>query len=199
MSVEAYPLQWPDGWPRTPPHRQSKSRFTVTFGVARDSLLSELRLLGARNVVLSTNLRLRGDGLPYADEARRRIDDPGAAVYFTLDGEPRVMARDLYWTVHENVHSIGHAIGHLRGLQRHGGDFMMKRAFAGFAALPAPGQADSQRWWKVLRVEPTATEAEIQAAYRARAKELHSDAGGNDTAMAELNVARDTALKVKRS
>jgi hypothetical protein len=42
--TEAYPLRWPDGWPRTPSYnRESDNRFggrgRITVGRARDRLL----------------------------------------------------------------------------------------------------------------------------------------------------------------
>src|SRR5438876_65558 len=98
MSVEAYPLQWPDGWLRTPTSkRESDNRFGgkvygLTMDRARDQLVDELGRLGATNVVISTNAELRQDGLPYSQQ--KRIDDPGVAVYFMLKKRPMVMAVD---------------------------------------------------------------------------------------------------------
>jgi hypothetical protein len=65
------------------------------MGRARDGLLHEVCLLGATNVVISTNVPTRGDGLPYSDE--RRLDDPGVAVYFTFNKEQVVMCCPV-WT-----------------------------------------------------------------------------------------------------
>ena len=72
MSAEAFPLQWPAGWPGLiPGYRESDRRFRgatygeLTIGRTRDQLLNELKLLGARDVVISSNLQLRQDGLPY--------------------------------------------------------------------------------------------------------------------------------------
>ena len=189
--AEAFPLHWPDGWPRTPSYKRTRSRFQVTPDGATRKLMDELRLLGARNVVLSTNVALRRDGLPYARQQLAN-EDPGAAVYFTLDGDPRVMARDVYERLHENIHSIAHAVEHMRGLARHGGDFMMKRAFSGFVALAAPGTTP---WWQILGIAATASAAEINAAYRKLAAERHPDRGGSEAMMADLNVARDAGLK----
>jgi hypothetical protein len=189
--TEAYPLQWPDGWPRTPVHRQVRSRFKVTPDRARRNLLDQIRLLGGRQVVISSNLAIRQDGMPYADQARRRIYDSGVAVYFTLKGKQMSMACDLYQSPHENMHSVGHAIEHLRGLERHGGGHMMERAFAGFTALPASGPD----CWTVLRVAPGSSVEAIERAYRNLAKEKHPDAGGTHAAMSELNNARDEALR----
>lgn len=92
----AYPLAWPQGWPKTEwQKRKASSPFNTTFDRARRDLVNELRLLGATNVVISTNLPLRQDGYPYADAARRKIDDPGVAVYFMLRKRPMTMARKM--------------------------------------------------------------------------------------------------------
>lgn len=189
MTAEAFPLSWPDGWPRTPYNKQGASRFKADFVKVRSQLVSELRLLGARNVVISSNMALRNDGLPYADAARRKIDDPGVAVYFTLKDRQMVMARDLYWTPAENMRSIGLAVEHLRGLERHGGSFMMEKAFSGFAALPPPAD-----WASTLGVSRNASKGEIMDAYRDLARKHHPDNGGSAEKMAEINVARDRAL-----
>src|SRR5215469_14998032 len=111
--VTAYPLAWPPGWPRTPADKRQDSRFRfksgradptsgifsprpVSFDVARRKLTAELSRLGAKAVVISTNLPLRADGEARADAGRYRITDPGVAVYFQLKGQPMVMAGDAY-------------------------------------------------------------------------------------------------------
>jgi curved DNA-binding protein CbpA len=63
---------------------------------------------------------------------------------------------------------------------------MVEQAFAGFTALPAPKNPN-----EVLGVRSGASRAEIEAAYREKAKRAHPDAGGSEAAMAELNSARD--------
>lgn len=195
--TQAYPLAWPEGWPCTPEtKRLTNSRFSTTFDKARRMLLNELRMLGARDVVVSSWLPLRNDGQPRADIARRRLESPAVAVYFTLRGRPMVMARDSYWNVHDNLHSIGHAINHLRGLERHGGAAMLERAFEGFAALPPP-----KHFGEILDLTPGAivTEEVIEQAYRRRAKKLHPDVGGSAAAFAELAKAHEDALRAIRT
>ena len=76
----AYPLTWPERQNRTATHRRRNGKFKVTLGQARDELLRELGLLGAKDVTISSNVALRRDGLPYSD-AREPVD-PGVAVYF---------------------------------------------------------------------------------------------------------------------
>lgn len=206
--TSSYPLEWPDGWEQTPQNsRKIRTPFNTTFDVARRRLLNELKLFGAKNIVISSWLPLRSDGQPYADSARRRLESPGVAVYFTLDGEQIVMARDAYWTVHDNLRSIGLAVEALRTMHRHGGAQMAKRAFHGFSALPPPERAHPKRpWWQVLNfnADPTHNPSELrdeimavaQARYRRFAKEAHPDNGGSDEQMAELNQAIEEARSV---
>ena len=78
--IEAYPLTWPDGWPRRKPHQRNRSKYEVTFLRARDELVRELNAGRARHVVISTNIPLRRDGLPLAN--MREPEDPGVAVYW---------------------------------------------------------------------------------------------------------------------
>lgn len=190
--TEAYPLHWPEGWPRTSESKRKGSPFRTTFIRARDNLNDELRRLGAKAVVISSWLPLRNDGQPRADFTRYKLEDPGVAVYFTLRGKQLVMARDAYWSVHENLHSIGLAIQGLRQMERHGGAEMMDRAFSGFQALPAPVSTDFRT---VLGPVETLDQAEIS--YRAKAKARHPDApGGSHEKMAELNAAISAARKV---
>jgi hypothetical protein len=105
--MEAYPLRWPDGWPRTNPNqRESDCRFgggrsgggrKLALGRAINQLVDELRRLGATNIIVSSNMPTKSDGLPYADD--RGIDDPGIAVYFNFKKKSRVMARDGFTSV----------------------------------------------------------------------------------------------------
>lgn len=173
-TIQAYPLQWPAAWPRTADPEYA--RFKVTFAVARDELLYELELLGATDIVLSTNIELRRDGLPYAN--RPEPADPGVAVYFTYNGQPRCIPCDRWIKVHDNMRAIGLTVAALRGLDRWGAGGMVDAAFSGFAALPASGTSGEDPY-AVLGVHPEATWGEVQEAYRRLAKQHHPDAGGN--------------------
>lgn len=210
MSHAAYPLHWPAGRPRTAVSSRQYGRFnkkqhngrwneakSLTVADALARLQDELDRIGARYPVVSSNLETRLDGLPRSGQ--REPDDPGVALYFDLKGEPHCLPCDTYTRVADNIAAIAKHIEATRAIERYG-VASIREMFAGFAALPAPGQAESALWWKVLRVEQTATEAEIQAAYRKRAAEVHPDRpGGSAAAMAEVNAARDEALRVARS
>lgn len=193
MSVEAYPLQWPGGWPRTRSDRRtSNNQFKTTFVKARDDLFRELALMGATGIVVSSWLPLRNDGLPRAEAAHMRLTDPGVAVYFHWRKKPMVIARDVYLNAHDNLRSIGLAITHLRGLERHGGGHMMERAFSGFMALEAPG---GRSCWAVLGLKPGSSREQIEAAFREAARQHHPDAGGDAAQFIEITRARQEALR----
>ncbi|MFC5423687.1 J domain-containing protein [Bosea eneae] len=196
--IEAYPLAWPPGWPRTPYHQRKAGRDQFrrstgpwTIADARDELSREVRALGGKSVVISSNFALRRDGLLMA--SARKPDDESIALYFVRAGKPLAMACDRYHDAVGNLRSLALAIEAMRQLERHGGGTMVDRAFEGFAALPAPG---TKPWWEILAVKPTASTAEINTAFRRLAAERHPDRnGGSGAMMAELNVARDAGLK----
>jgi hypothetical protein len=179
--TEAYPLQWPLGRSRT--RNAAVSRFDQTNGRAISFCLDQIRMLGGRQSVISTNIQLRQDGLPYAN--RRPPDDAGVAVYFTYKGRQMCFACDKWRDVYDNIYAIGKTIEALRGIERWGTGDMVEQAFTGFVALPAPKSPH-----EVVGVKPGASIEEIESAFRARAKQLHSDKGGDDTEMAELLEAR---------
>jgi hypothetical protein len=193
--TEAYPLHWPDGWPRTNPwSRESDNRFggsgKITVGRARDQLMGELRRLGATEIVVLSNVPVRPDGLLYADN--KRLDDPGIAVYFTYKEKKFVMARDGFVSVAGNLRSLGLAIDGMRQLDRHGGRFMLEKAFAGFLAITPPNW--KKPWRQVFGIKADWS-GNISELYREKARMRHPDAGGSDTLMAELNVAYEDARR----
>lgn len=188
--TEAYPLAWPQGWPRT--KSPQRSRFEVSFERARQELTSEIGRLGGRYLVISTNVELRRDGNPYA--SAKRPDDSGVAVYFERNGKQMVFACDKWDLVKDNLRAIQKTIEAVRGIERWGASDMMERAFSAFEALPPPMQ-----WWQVLGVSPKASADEIDQAFRRKARLAHPDVGGSNAAMAELNKARAEALQSRRA
>lgn len=200
MASREYPLKWPEGWPRQHGrHGDLAGDRTGQWDLDRAfrRLENELAAIPAKSLVVSSNWGAR--------RGERGVrDDPGVAVYFVVGTDQLVMAQDAYRSASDNARSLAIAINGMRALKRHGGDMMMKRAFAGFTALPPPSSGPIERpWWDVLGIKDPAeyvgllTNQQILAlaeqAYRAKAKELHTDAGGSDSAMAEVNVAIDKA------
>jgi hypothetical protein len=218
--IEAYPLAWPEGWKRTPPAKRKRASFgkstrqyssdgqnswsrkgdiSVTDGTNR--ILGELNRLGIidrQDVVISSNVRLRLDGLPRSGE--REPDDPGVAVYWTdryVKGAPRCMAIDRYDRVADNLAAVAATIEAMRAIERHGGAEILNRAFTGFTALPAPGQTQARGWREILGFAPSATPSynEVERVYRTMRSAAHPDKGGSHDAFMEVQTAFDQAHK----
>lgn len=209
--ISRYPLQWPAGWPRTPAHRRGWAKFAKkrTGGFGSDSLsiadglgrvLGELSRMGVRDgdVVISTNVPTRLDGLPRSDQGNPA--DPGVAVYWRKKDATKVMAIDHYARVADNLAAVAATLDAMRAIERHGGAAILDRAFVGFEALPAPGNTAARSWREVLEIAPGVrpTLDEISQAYRRLASKAHPDKGGTDAAMAELNAARAQAEEAIR-
>jgi hypothetical protein len=163
---------------------------------ARDHLMQQLVMMGARYPVLSTNVALRRDGLPYANQPQPA--DPGVAVYFQWRGKQMTFACDRWEKVEDNVRAIGKTVEALRGIERWGASDMMERAFSAFEALPAPGQTVTLSCWDVLGIEPGASRSEITAAYRRQARAAHPDQGGTREEWDRLQAAHEQALAAAR-
>jgi hypothetical protein len=157
------------------------------MGEAVQHLYDELDRLGATNIVVSSDMRVRLDGRPYADQ--KKLEEPGVAVYFTLNGRQQCIPCDKWDSVKDNVRAIGLTVEALRGLDRWGAKEMVDAAFSGFTALPAGGASASENWWDVLGVDPDATRDKVRSAYLKLAQEMHPDTGGSEAAMLRLNKA----------
>jgi hypothetical protein len=180
-----FPLSWPAGRART--RHPARSKFKVqSFSRVRDELLNELKLLGAAGVILSTNLRLRLDGLPLAGQAQPA--DPGVAVYFRYKDADVCFACDRWTKIEDNLQAVRHTIEALRGIARWGTGDMVKAAFTGFAQLP-PARTALRPWPDVLGVAAHAPTDDVEAAYRALVMKHHPDRGGDANVMMELNDA----------
>lgn len=186
--IQGYPLFWPEGWPRTHYGRRVPSNYKVSFIKARDDLLRELSIAGARHVIVSTNIPLRRDGLPLAGQ--RAPEDPGVAVYWTdRKGAARVIACDVWQTVRENLRAVGLAYASIRQIERSGSTELLERAFAGFARLPAAPDC-----WSILGVSRGATREQIALRFRDLAAEHHPDRGGDPERFKRLSEAYHQAL-----
>lgn len=184
--TESFPLQWPAGKPRTSFPASSKFG-SRSIDQAINILRKQIALLPGGSVVISTNTKLRLDGLPYSKQAQPA--DKGVAVYFTHKTRPMCFACDRWDKVQDNIYAIAMTIEALRGIDRWGGGKMMEEAFTGFVALP------SNSPWDVMGLKPGASREEIESAFREKAKRLHPDHGGSHEQMAKLNAARTELLR----
>lgn len=208
--IPAHPLQWPVGWKRTQPSYRTRAKFSKArqhhgdrYVPARDLTISEgtqrvleqlQRMgLGREDVVISTNLRLRLDGLPRRDQGEPA--DPGVAVYWQDAAQGhKVMAIDIYDRVADNLAAVAATLDAMRAIERHGGATVLERAYTGFTALPAPAP---RTWREVFGYGPQAvvSTAMLEVRFRQLASEHHPDKGGDPKKMVELNAARDEARK----
>lgn len=192
----AFPLTWPLHKPRTEHWKIERSAFDRkrSLAAARDLLVNEVKLLGGVDLIISTNIPLRLDGLPRSGYATPK--DAGVAIYFKRRKVDMAFACDRWDRVEDNIYAIAKTIDALRGVARWGTGDMMQAAFTGFAALPPPIVAGMSRpWWDVLGVPQTAGRPEIEAAYKRLASQNHPDKGGSTAAMTAINQARDEALR----
>lgn len=206
MTITAYPLAWPLGWKRTEAGRRQVARFStksrgryavqlsIADGVGR--VLEELERMGlSRNdIVISTNVETRLDGLPRSDRAEP--GDSGVAVYWRpKKGGNKVMAIDQYTRVADNLAAIAATLEAMRAIERHGGAAILERAFTGFVALPAPSATGPRPWRVVLGVQLAKgmTADDLKDFYRRAASAAHPDKGGSDEAMAAVNAAYEQA------
>lgn len=196
--IQAFPLQWPTGWPRSRGRKEAafhknKKPLSVYEGVMR--VREELDRMGVNenNVVVSTNVALRLDGWPRSDLGNP--SDPGAACYWkTRKGETKVMAIDRYTRVADNLAAIAATLDAMRAIERHGGAQILDRAFTGFTALPAPSK---RQWWEELGCDPDSPTELVRGNYRALRSANHPDRVGDSghALMAAINVAWDDFCK----
>jgi hypothetical protein len=176
--IEAHPLHWPMGYPRTErPKKHPHFRNTKTFGWERDELFRQLKLLPARNIIVSSNVPLRQDGIPYANFGRSGISDKGIAVYFTFEGEQKVIACDAWDSFEINLRALWHTVEDIRALERNGASSIIAQVFTGFKALPEKDR--EQEWWETLGCRKGDDPETIKTAYRNKLHEVHPDKGGS--------------------
>lgn len=199
--VAAFPLQWPTGRPRTKVRRGAPfNRKTerggsrdLTIAEALDRLQRQLDLLKATDYVLSSNLRLRLDGMPASQQSEP--DDPAVALYFQLKGQSHCLPCDTFERAADNIAAIAKHIEATRAIERYG-VASVREMFTGFAVLPAPG---ARRPWREVfgyRDDARPLRGWVDARYRELAKVRHPDKpGGSHDLMSELTRARDEALK----
>lgn len=175
-----------------------RARYQVSFARARDDLLDELRRMGCPDdqVVVSSHVRTRLDGLPYAHARLAGLQDPGVAVYFQRNAEAIVIACDSWDQVKDNLRACGLTLRAIRQIERSGASELLNRAFTGFKALAAAGETHSggPDWREVLGVGPCESSmSTVRIAYRDLSRRNHPDHGGNAAAMTRINRAWEQA------
>lgn len=185
--ITAFPLSWPEKFPRSRTPRET-GKFKTTLPAALKNVTHSLELFASdsrkkiEGLVISSNVTL----------GAQRPADPGVAVWFTWDGMLVCIAVDRYSSIEANLQAIHHIVEARRVELRHGTLALVRATLTGFIALPAPA---GKHWTDVLSVPRDAKRADIEAAHRRLAMQHHPDRGGDAAKMAQLNTARDEALR----
>lgn len=186
MSITAYPLTWPQGFPRAKAREGGK--FKATLAGALKNVQDSLRLFAAdsrrklEDLIISSNVTL----------GAQRPADPGVAVWFTWDGLSVCIAVDRYSSVEANLQAIHHIIEARRVELRHGTLALVRATFTGFRALPSP---PGEQWWAILGVHESASRTEIDTAYRTLRSKHHPDKGGDPDQFQRVQRAYEQAAK----
>ena len=191
--IDAYPLQWPIAWPRTDERQREWGNLNkMPAGKIRMELLHELELLKAEDVVISSNVAVRRDGLPYANQ--RQPDDPGVVLYFKRNGADVCIPCDRWNKVDANLRAIGKTVEAIRGIERWGAGDLIDAAFSGITNKALPANVivtpyTKRAWYEVLEVSQSASPEIVKAAYRQKALKAHPDHGGSPEAFQEVQDA----------
>jgi hypothetical protein len=192
-AITNYPLTWPIRRPRTRNRKRAafrsrgSARLTIADACAR--LLRELRRLGVRQAIVSSNAPPTSTGLPRSSSSEPA--DPGAAVYFERAGRPYCLACDRWDRVADNIAAIAAEIEANRGRERWG-VVTLDEAFEAFVArLPATTQ-----WWQKLGLaHPDVTPDHLRKVFRELARQHHPDLGGDAAKMSEYTAAYEEGLE----
>jgi hypothetical protein len=190
----AYPLSWPTSWPRRATRKRAAFRVSGVHA-ATQQVLHELRRLGAREVLVSSNVELRLDGLPRS--GAKAPSDPAVAVYFTVKGRPAVLACDAWDLPEHNLVAIAKHVEAIRGQARWGVG-SLEQAFTGYLALPPARNGKPARpWHEVLEFDADTPRdpGVVRDVYRLLAKSRHPDAGGSAEAFKELTDAYEEGMR----
>lgn len=189
--MKAYPLQWPEGYPKT--ERKIDSRFKTSLSAALTNVNNSMKLFGSDSgikvceVVVSSNVTL----------GVQRPKESGVAIWFTWDEQNLCVAIDRYLKVEDNLQAIHHVIEARRTELRHGGLHIVRQTFRGFKFLVE--SINKKEWFEVLRVNRNATDEQIKVAYRNRAKETHPDAkGGSNSLFQEVQEAYEYSISLHK-
>ena len=198
-----YPLDWPAGKPRTSEYNKAYGRYRnghreVTFAEAQARVFIALNAFngqGHGDVVEVNNpdccelrcmLEINKDGTSFR-RGQKTPPDKGVVVFFEIDGSPITIAIDKFTSIEQNTAACAAAIDSLRQLWRvDAGTFLA--AASGLNALP---HIAVPNWRGILgyKQEENPTYDEVKHRYRVMASAAHSDKGGNDNVMADLNRA----------
>lgn len=174
-------LNWPDGIERTDPaDRESCNRFEAGLRQTRSEIEDEFDRMGVDEWRI--------------EEVSGSSGDPGVVLRWRKDGDEYAAACDRWETKSANMREAYLWVNETRMREKR----PVRTAADSFAAARLPSgdgpEAVGVEDHIILGVPPGADDETIREAYRAKAKETHSDAGGNTEQMTRLNKAKERML-----
>lgn len=189
MSIQAYPLSWPKGFPRAP--RKMSDQFKTSLAGALNNVEKSLKAFSTDSgkkieaVCISSNVTL----------GVQRPADSGVAVWFSWDGLQVCIPVDRYEKVEANLQAIHHILEARRTELRHGGLAIVRAAFTGLKALPAP--ISSPPWWATLGLDnERVSRTDARVAYMRLRSTAHPDKGGTAEKFQQIEEAWEEAQRV---
>ncbi len=192
-------LLWPLSKTRTPEHKREEARFgrqrdagvgnwksrdRLTVHQAIRRLAPEISRFDGTDMRVSSDIATRkSDGMPIS--SAREPEDPGVAVYFRLNGKPKVLACDRFKRLADNIAAVAAHIDKIRAIDRYG-VLELDEVMPDYKALPAT-VTPAPSWQSVLGVGRGASLEQVTAAYKAKIRAVHPDR--NDAPNAEEQFA----------
>lgn len=199
MQYQFRPIdQWPGEFTRGRKTSPFKAAWTNTLYL----LETELRMLGATNIVIQAAVgegEIKRDGMLYE---RARPNHPGIILSFDSKHGPLAYPCDRYSDWQANVRAIALALEALRAVDRYG---VTRRAeqYKGWAKLPGqvmvvpmtPQQAAGVLVSKAATGETKVSRQNLDSLYRAACTKTHPDAGGNAEDFKRVQEAKEVLDK----
>lgn len=184
-----FPLQWLPQQPRTKnPRKPVSFRDDAYYNGLQ--LVNELRKLGAKNCIISSNLITRVDNTSFLKN--QTLTDNGVVVYFDLKGQPKAMACDKWNKASYNLRALTLSVSAIRGLERWGGSEFLDGLFTGFKALPETTIMNGVSYFSEF-----SNKDEAKVRYHELCKEHHPDLGGDLVTFQEVQRQYNQLKEVK--
>jgi hypothetical protein len=184
--IMEYPLCWPEDWKVTP----DADRRT---GVMLGSLWGQFvrlefitRKFNTEKFVISCNVP------PHMrrQDKCNRLSEPGVAVYFGLNGFVFTLACDTHNDVKYNLGELTAILEAIDKTHNHGCKELTSRLLSGFVyrepetrswhTAPPSVNPENMHWYELIGVHPESHPDVIEAAFKAKVKEVRPDLPGNE-------------------
>lgn len=155
-----------------------------TWSATATELADCFRKWGVKDYMVTNDLPVRSRTKQYQTLSERQV-----VLKCIKDGTPVQLVMDKQSRAVDNFRVLYLAVEAMRMNDQRGLTDVVRQAYA---QLPAPVE---QSAYTIVGARPEWSMAQIEAAYRNRARLVHPDAGGTATGMQELNAAMDQIRK----